>query len=62
MAARLAPARVNEMTEAKADISCKGVIIWSRDRVWDPTKMHVAVSLRANQGLAGRNVNCALNA
>jgi hypothetical protein len=38
MAARLAPACLNEMTAAKADISCKGMIIWSRDRVWDPTE------------------------
>jgi hypothetical protein len=62
MTARLAPARLNEMTEPKADISCKGVIIWSRDRVCDPTKMGATVSFTHDQGMAGRNANCALNA
>jgi hypothetical protein len=54
MGVRLVPARMNEMIEPKADISPKGVIICSRDRVWDPTQMrHVRQFRRSTKARVG---------
>jgi hypothetical protein len=54
MATHLFTGRMNEMTEPKADISCKGVIIWSRGIAYGiPQRCDAAISLRASKARLG---------